>query len=379
MALGTTKVDIETIVIGAGPAGLACAAAVRKIGRSVVVLEKADKIGSSWRRHYDRLNLHTHRRQSGLPGWPMPRHYPKYPSRDQLITYLEDYAVHYKIAPRFGVRVLSLKRSASWVVETDAETLTADNVIVATGIAGWPFRPEWPGMKSFPGRLIHSSEYRNPTAFSGCRALVVGFGNSGGEIALDLCDAGNDVSLSVRGPVNIVPRDLFGIPIVTLANLQRSLPYTLVDALNAPILRLVIGDLEQFGLRRSPKGPMAQVAEDRKIPLLDIGTVDRIRRGMITVRPDITRISGSDVHFDNGAHAEFDLIVLATGYRPTLRSLLPDHHDALDSSGVPIACGRPTSHRGLFFCGHIAVATGQLREIGLEARRIAGAIRGGAS
>ena len=371
--------DAETIVVGAGPAGLACAAALRRSGGSIIVLEKADRVAASWRHHYDRLHLHTHKRQSGLPGLPMPAAYPKYPSRDQLVAYLEDYAAHHRIAPRFGTAVLGVRQRAGWVVETDTMTLTAGNVIFATGIAGWPLRPAWPGMDSFPGRLIHSSDYANPKPFSRCRVLVVGLGNSGGEIAMDLCDAGNDVSLSVRSPVNVVPRDLLGIPILTLAILQRSLPYKLVDALNAPILRLAIGDLERFGLRRPAKGPMTQVAEDGKIPLLDIGTIDRIRRGLITVRPGIARMSGADVHFDDGARAPFDVIIQATGYRPSLRSLLSDHQDVLDRSGAPIVCGRPTGHPGLFFCGHIAVATGQLREIGLEAERIAATIRARAS
>jgi cation diffusion facilitator CzcD-associated flavoprotein CzcO len=275
----------------------------------------------------------------------MPAAYPKYPSRDQLVTYLEDYAAHHRIAPRFGTTVLGVRQRAGWVVETDTTTLTAGNVIFATGIAGWPLRPAWPGMDSFPGRLIHSSDYANPKPFSRCRVLVVGLGNSGGEIAMDLCDAGNAVSLSVRSPVNVVPRDLFGIPILTLAILQRSLPYKLVDALNAPILRLAIGDLEPFGLRRPAKGPMTQVAEDGKIPLLDIGTVDRIRRGLITVRPGIARITGADVHFDDGTRAPFDVIIQATGYRPrSLRSLPPDHQDVLDRSGAPHRAGaQPTS------------------------------------
>jgi NADPH-dependent 2,4-dienoyl-CoA reductase/sulfur reductase-like enzyme len=371
--------DAETIVIGAGPAGLACAATLRAAGGSVIVLEKADRVGSSWRHHYDCLHLHTHRRQSGLPGLPMPNHYPRYPSRDQLIAYLEAYAAHHQIEPRFGTCVLRVEKRGNWVIETDTATLTAANVIFATGIAGWPLRPAWPGMQSFSGRLLHSWEYANPKPFSGCRILVVGFGNSGGEIAMDLSDAGNDVSLSARGPVNIVPRDLFGIPILTWAILQRPLPYTLVDTLNAPILRLAIGDLKKFGIRRPAKGPMAQVAEERKIPVLDIGTVDRIRRGGIAVRRGIARISGADVHFDDGARAQFDVIIQATGYRPDLRSLLPDHQDVLDEFGAPVVCGRATRHAGLFFCGHIAVATGQLREIGLEAARIATPIRAGAS
>jgi cation diffusion facilitator CzcD-associated flavoprotein CzcO len=305
----------------------------------------------------------------------MPDHYSNYPSRDELIAYLEQYAAHHPIAPRFGARVLGVKRRDRWIVETETASLTADNVIFATGIAGSPFRPDWPGIESFPGPVLHSSEYMNAKPFAARRVLVVGLGNSGGEIAIDLADVGSNVSVSVRGPVNILPRDLLGIPIIAWAILQRSLPPSLVDTLNAPILRLAIGDLEKFGLRRPAKGPMAQVVENRKIPLLDIGTVDRIRRGMVALRPGILQISGANVHFDDGTHEAFDIIIQATGYRPNLRPLLPDHQDVLDRSGGPLTCGNTTPHVGLFFCGYIPVTTGQLREIGLEAARIAGAIR----
>ena len=90
-------------------------------------------------------------------------------------------------------------------------------------------------------RVIHSSDYRNPAAFAGKRVLVVGFGNSGGEIALDLAEAGVDVTLAVRSPVQIIPRDLLGFPILSWAILYRRLPARLVDVINAPVLRLAVG------------------------------------------------------------------------------------------------------------------------------------------
>src|SRR4029078_7423770 len=105
--------DAETIVVGAGPAGLACAAALRHRGGSVIVLEQAGRVAASWGRHYERLHLHTHKRQSGLPDLPMPAHYPKYPSRDQLVAYLEDYAPHQRIPAAFGNTLPRLPHSAA--------------------------------------------------------------------------------------------------------------------------------------------------------------------------------------------------------------------------------------------------------------------------
>src|SRR5262249_49418659 len=226
------------IIIGAGPAGLACAAALQAAGVIATVLEKAGTVGAVWRRHYDRLHLHTDRDHSGLPGRPMPRDYPTYPSRAQVISYLEDYAGHFAVRPVFNTEVSRIARvGEQWQVTTaGGEAIPAPIVIVATGIAHAPYRPSWPGMNLFRGRTIHSSEYRNPTAFAGKRVLVVGFGNSGGEIALDLADSRVDVMLAVRSPVQIIPRDLLGIPILSWVILYRRLPARLVDAINAPIL-----------------------------------------------------------------------------------------------------------------------------------------------
>src|SRR6185437_11642438 len=199
----------DVIIIGAGPAGLACAAAMRTLGLNATVLEKAGTVGSVWRLHYDRLHLHTDRDHSGLPGMAMPRDYPIYPSRAQVVEYLEAYARRFDVRPHFNTVVRRVERGGEgWSVETDGGALVAPVIVVATGIATAPYRPSWPGMETFRGDAVHSSEYRNAAAFAGKRVLVVGFGNSGGEIALDLAEAGIDVALAVRSPVQIIPRDL---------------------------------------------------------------------------------------------------------------------------------------------------------------------------
>jgi cation diffusion facilitator CzcD-associated flavoprotein CzcO len=366
----------DAIVIGAGPAGLACSATMRSAGLDVTVLEKEATVGAVWRRHYDRLHLHTDRNHSGLPGLPMPREYPTYPSRAQVVDYLEAYAAHFNVRPVFNTEVSRVARDGShWCVETSEEAFSAPIVIVATGIAHAPYRPPWPGAESFGGPIIHSSDYRNPTAFAGKRVLVVGFGNSGGEIALDLAEAGIDVTLAVRSPVQIIPRDLLGFPILTWVILYRHLPARLVDAINAPALRLRIGNFEKLGLRRAAKGPRQMVEEDGHVPLIDIGTVARIRDGSIKIRAGIGHITAGGVVFADGKSDPFDAIILATGFRPDLRRLIPDSDGLFDPQGMPRVTGKPTAAPGLYFCGQITVPTGQLREIGIEAQRIATSAR----
>ena len=362
----------EAIIVGAGPAGLASAMAMRAAGIEVAVFEKAENVAAVWRRHYDRLHLHTDRKHSGLPGMAMPPTYPDYPSRLQVVDYLESYAARFDIRPIFNTAVSSIRRDGTqWCAHTAQSPIRAPVVVVATGIADAPYRPSWPGLEAYRNPVIHSSEYRNPEPFAGKRVLVVGFGNSGGEIALDLANAGVDVALAVRGPVQILPRDLLGFPILAWAILYRPLPARLVDFINAPILRLAVGSIEKLGLRRAAKGPRQMVDEDGRVPLIDIGTLDKIREGSIKICGGIDRLTLDGVVFADATSEEFGAIILATGFRPDLRQLVPDVDGVFDRQGMPLVTGQATSAPGLYFCGQITSPTGQLREIGLEARRIA--------
>lgn len=362
----------DAIIVGAGPAGLACAAMMKARGLDVAVLEKADRVGAVWRRHYDRLHLHTDRKHSGLAGFAMPATYPLYPSRAQVVDYLERYAARFDVKPVFGATVSRIQRvSGLWRVETADDAMMAPIVVVATGIADSPYRPTWPGLENYSGTVIHSSEYRNPAPFAERRVLVVGFGNSGGEIALDLADAGVDVMTAVRSPVQIIPRDLLGLPIMSWILLYRRLPARLVDLINGPVLRLAVGDFEKFGLRRAAKGPRQMVEEDGRVPLIDIGTLARIRDGSIRIYEGIDRFTPDSVVFSGGMTERIDAVILATGFRPDLRRLMPDVDGVFDRRGMPRVTGQATAAPGLYFCGQITVSTGQLREIGIEAQRIA--------
>ena len=365
---------VDTVIIGAGPAGLACAGSLKMRGQDAVVLEKAAAVGSVWHRHYDRLHLHTPKHHSALPGLAMPKDYPTYPSRQQVIAYFESYARHHRIKPVFSAEVRHVKRRDQWQVFTASREYHARHVIVATGMASFPKLANWQGLGAFPGPVSHSSDYRNPLGFAGQRVLVVGFGNSAGEIALDLAEAGVDTVLSVRNPVNVIPRDVLGIPAQSFAIAQRHLPPRLADLLNGTVSRLRMGDIAKLGLPRSTKGPTRQILEDGRVPLIDIGTLSAIRNGSIRVRGGIDWIDHATVHFTTGDALAFDAIILATGYKPDLRPILPDATDLLDDTGGPLTSGPASVRAGLWFCGFKVVPTGQLREIRLEAEAIAEAI-----
>ena len=205
---------------------------------------------------------------------------------------------------------------------------------------------------------------------------MVGFGNSGGEIALDLAEHGRAVDLAVRSPVNLLPRELLGRPITSYDLLRRVMPYRWADAVTAPLLRLAVGDHARYGLRRATKGPLAQIVEDGTIPVIDIGALAAIREGRITVRPGLDGIDGPRVRFAGGAAAEYDAILLATGYRVDLRGLLADAPGVLDPEGRPLASGGEAAAPGLYLMGYNSVPNGQLRAIGAQARAIAADVAG---
>ena len=231
-------------IVGAGPAGLAVGACLRKAGVDFVILEKEKQVGSSWRRHYERLHLHTINRFSALPLRRFDKDYPRYVSRAQMVRYLESYTVYFDIKPRFGEDVRSVSRAGTvWAIQSTTTSIRAPFIVVASGMNAEPVMPEFPGHDVFRGKLLHSAQYTNAAPFNGQSVLVIGMGNSGAEIALDLLEGGAQPTISVRDGVHMVPRDLFGTPIQLVAMAAtKVLPIQINDALFPIILDLALGN-----------------------------------------------------------------------------------------------------------------------------------------
>jgi indole-3-pyruvate monooxygenase len=376
---------LAALIIGAGPAGLASAACLKRRGIDALVLEAAPALGQAWRNHYDRLRLHTVKKRSHLPGMSFAKELPRYPARADVVAYLEAYAAQFGIAPRTGEPVRRLRAadaasdgvsdaaSGGFVVETARAVYRARAVVVATGFGRVPNPERLPDQERFRGPLLHSSAYRNADPFVGQRVLVVGAGNTGAEIALDLAERGASPTLSVRAPVNVVPREFLGLPIQVTSIRLRKAPTKLADAIGRMASRLSFGNLARYGLPRPAMGPISAIKLRRRIPLIDVGTIAAIKRGQIAVKPGVARLTESGATFSDNSAGDFDAVVLATGFRPALSEFV-DLPGVLDDQGYPrerrdrIAGGGIPN---LFFIGYQIAATGHLREIGLEAQAMA--------
>lgn len=344
----------QVLIVGAGPAGLAVAGRLRKYGVEFTLVERTDKVAATWHGHYDRLHLHTVNEHSHLPHLPFPQDYPRYVSRQQLVDYCEAYARHFDIQPEFNRSVSFIQRSGSeWEVRFDnGDFETARYVDIATGANRVPNVPQWPGKEYFSGKILHSRDYKNPKPFSGQRVLVVGLGNTGAEIALDLCLQGVDTTISARSPVSVVPRDFLGRPVQVTAKKLARLPLGLGDRIGALVRRIVFGNLSRYGVPVSKTPPAVQLRESGKTPVIDLGTMAQIKAGRIHVAPDVSAFTSSGVQFANGVQSLFDTVIMATGYRAQLQKFIPSIAPELDQFGMPFnPVAAAPENQGLYFVG----------------------------
>ncbi len=373
---------VEVVVIGAGPGGLAVAAALKGHGRNPLVVDRADRVGSSWRRHYDRLHLHTPRRWSGLPGYPIPRSFGRWVARDDVVRYLEAYAAHHRLELRLGSGVTRIDAvapstdGARWAVRLDdGSTVTADHVIVATGYNHTPVEPDWPGLDGFDGEVVLARDYRNGRPYAGRDVLVVGSGNTGMEIATDLADHGaTRVWLAVRTPPHILPRSRLGWPAQGTGILVRRLPPRLVDRVATVLAVVQEPDLTEFGMPRAGTDLYSRVLVGR-VPVQDVGIVDAIRARRVEPVAAVQSVEDGEVVLADGSRVRPSVVVVATGYRAGLEPLV-GHLDVLDGRGLPLVHGahEPDGTPGLWFTGYTNPISGMLRELRIDAERIAAAV-----
>ena len=301
-------------IIGAGYAGLGAARAFAQAGLPYDHFEATDGLGGNWSHGvYDSTQLISSKGSTQYPEHPMPASYPVFPSRAQMLAYLEDYADRFGLSERveYGREVVSLQPLdrtglAGWRVElSDGEVRDYAGVVVANGHYWERNIPAYPG--EFAGRQLHSKDYKSPADFGdGERVLVVGAGNSASDLAVEAAARFGAADISMRRGYWFIPKTIFGIPSSDWDRVW--MPLWLQRIGFKVLLRLSYGSYRRYGLEKP----------DHELFTKDV-TVNSslmyaLLHGRVRPRKEIERFEGSTVHFVDGTSGDYDTIVWATGY-----------------------------------------------------------------
>lgn len=306
-------------VIGAGPAGLAAARNLNRLGLAFTGYELHRDVGGLWdidnphSTMYRSAHLISSKRKTEFAEFPMPDHMAPYPRHDAMKRYFQDYARHFDLYRhyRFDTRVVALEPAAgAWKLTSESggerASDTFDGILIASGTLHAPNQPRLPG--TFAGRVMHSCQYREASVFAGQRVLIVGCGNSACDIAVDAVHRAASVDLSVRRGYYFVPKFIAGRPSDTFGGGLR-LPRRLKQRLDATLLRFVVGKPSAYGL----PDPDYRMYESH--PVMNTLVLNHLGHGDIRARRAIAAVQDHRVTFADGESADYDLILLATGYR----------------------------------------------------------------
>ncbi|WP_051298693.1 flavin-containing monooxygenase [Arthrobacter castelli] len=363
-------------IVGAGAAGIGSALAFVEHGLEFDILEAGYEVGGHWNHGYDILHLITSRDTTGYPGYPMSEQYPEFPSRGQVLEYLQSVANMHQIHDRihFGQTVEKISRTDTghWLVRTQGRELEYAGVLIATGHLRQPRIPDIAAR--FTGQSIHSKDYRNTVSLAGESVLVVGSGNSGCDIAVDCAQHLLDTDIVIRSSQGFLPKSFFGVPRAELDWVNK-LPGILRKPVTDLLARVTLGRNERYrGLPSHEKLP-----EEDDIPVINSLLLYWIQHGRADVTPGIADIRGREVEFTNGTRKTYDSIIWATGYEVTV----PGIGERLRwQNGCPVTFGSSIFPAGadeefdnLYLVGFIAPRGPQIPVYHRQASLIARAIR----
>jgi thioredoxin reductase len=354
-------------VIGAGSSGITAMQSLKERGVEFVCFEKGSWIGGNWKYEndngqsaaYKSLHINTSRHMMEYAKFPMPEDFPDYPDHFQIARYFEDYVDHFGLRDsiRFQTEVDSVvpAEGGGWDVSwstRDGESGTDHftDVIVCNGHhwdKRWP-EPAFPGSDSFEGEQMHAHDYRTPEIFEGKRVLVLGIGNSATDIAVESSRHAEATFLAMRRGAWVMPKYLGSTPTDHhTTGLMARAPIGLQSFGMSLMLRLAVGKPTDYGL---PK-------PDHKLlhahPTVSQDLYNRLGHGDITVKPNVERLEGDSVVFEDGSREQIDIIVYCTGYKITFPFLAPEVFSAQDNKVDLYQRIVPPEQRGLYFIGLI--------------------------
>ncbi|EJR65009.1 hypothetical protein IIO_01649 [Bacillus cereus VD115] len=314
----------DVIIVGAGQAGLAIGYYLKQAGYSFLLLEAGDRVGDSWRNRYDSLQLFTPREYSSLPSMILKGEGNGFPSKDEIATYLEEYARHFKLPVQLQTEVLKIKKEKDiFELHTSKEILQSKKIIIASGGFQQPFIPSFSQHLSSHIFQIHSSQYKSPSQIRKGRVLVVGGGNSGMQIAVELAKT-HEVTMSIGHPLTFLPLHLFR--------------------------KSIFNCLEKLGLLyaevNTKRGKWFQKRQD---PIFGFEGKELIRSGTIKLQEKVVSASGNNIMFKNGDTYSAESVIWSTGFAQDYKWI--EIEKAVNEKGFPNHINGISPVRGLYYIG----------------------------
>lgn len=345
-------------VIGAGCSGITTIKNLIQAGiENIVCFEQNNQVGGNW--IYSAEETHssvcetTHiissKTMSAYLDYPMPEHYPDYPSHTQVLAYFQSYAKHFGIEKyiHFNTKVTSAKKTTNeqWEIRLDnGKTHIFDYLLIANGHHSVPRLPVFKG--TFSGKMMHSHSYKNNENFKDKKVLVVGIGNSGCDCAVETSRVADFVAISARSPQYIIPKFMFGKPSDTFNDGLQWLPNFILAPLRRLSLKLYIGSYKNYGLKQPKFDPIASH------PTMNSELLYKIRHGKVHPRSGIEKIEGKTVFFDDGKSDDFDIIITATGYKIATPFFDKDFINYEEADRIPLYMRMfHPKHKTLIFIG----------------------------
>lgn len=300
------------LIVGAGPVGLAVAKALSEKGIPYEQVEATDHVGGNWAHGvYETAHIISSRKTTEYPDWPMPEHYPDFPSAAQMCAYYNAFAEHFGLMERirFNEEVLACEPTASggWRVRTSQSEQVYAGLIVCNGHHWDRILPDW--TSDFSGEILHSKDYKRPEQLKGKRILVVGGGNSGCDLASEAARVGRTAAWSLRRGYHFLPKTFLGVPTVEM--IHPLMPIWSQRIALWAIVRLKFGSYQHYGLPE----PDHRIFDEH--PTINDDVFHYLSHGRLHPRPDVASVEGDLVHFADGTRERFDLIACGTGFRVT--------------------------------------------------------------
>jgi hypothetical protein len=300
-------------IIGAGITGLAVAKAFKDAGITYDQFEAKDEIGGNWYDGvFDSIHLISCRDDIGYDDYPMPKHWPDFPSRTQMHTYIKAFADEFHLRDHIYLNTEVVRAEpidadgmAGWRVELSTGEVREYAGLVACNGHHWDRHfPDWVG--DYTGKLLHSKDYKRPTDLDGGTVLTVGVGNSGADIAVEAARDGRTSYLSMRRGIQLFPKVMAGIPAVSWDKIW--LPVFLQKPIAKSMLKVTVGKMERYGL------PEPEHDLFDRLPTVNTDLLMALRQGTVTPKPGVAEVHGRTVRFTDGTELDVDTLVCATGF-----------------------------------------------------------------